>query len=77
MLYIDPKFDPTRLMNPLTTLPLFDSDNPLTLYCSGAAKSSDIRGAAEPIRWAMEQGGLEWIDNRLSKQEFGTLKPSA
>lgn len=40
------------------------------LFCS------DISGAAEPIRWALEQGGLEWTDKRLSKEEFGALKPS-
>lgn len=36
----------------------------------------DIGGAAEPIRWALEQGGLEWEDKRLSREEFGALKPS-
>ncbi|CAM9821375.1 unnamed protein product, partial [Laminaria digitata] len=36
----------------------------------------DIAGAAEPVRWALEQSGLEWEDKRLTKEEFGALKPS-
>lgn len=40
------------------------------LFCS------DMSGAAEPIRWALEQGGLEWTDKRLTREEFGALKPS-
>eukprot|EP00903_Cladosiphon_okamuranus_P011629 g10938.t1 len=35
-----------------------------------------MSGAAEPIRWALEQGGLEWTDTRLSREEFGAMKPS-
>lgn len=36
----------------------------------------DIAGAAEPVRWVLEQGGLEWEDKRLTREEFGALKPS-
>ncbi|CAM9889837.1 unnamed protein product, partial [Ectocarpus sp. 4 AP-2014] len=36
----------------------------------------DMAGAAEPIRWALEKGGLEWEDKRLTREEFGELKPS-
>lgn len=36
----------------------------------------DIAGAAEPVRWALEQSGLEWEDKRLTRDEFGALKPS-
>ncbi|CAN0567115.1 unnamed protein product, partial [Ectocarpus sp. 12 AP-2014] len=36
----------------------------------------DMAGAAEPIRWALEKGGLEWEDKRLTREEFGALKPS-
>lgn len=35
-----------------------------------------MAGAAEPIRWAFEQGGVEWTDKRLTREEFGALKPS-
>lgn len=37
---------------------------------------SDMAGAAEPVRWALEQGGLEWTDKRLTREEFQALKPS-
>lgn len=33
-------------------------------------------GIAEPIRWALEQSGLQWEDKRLTAEEFGVLKPS-
>nr|ABR09273.1 glutathione S-transferase 3 [Laminaria digitata] len=36
----------------------------------------DIPGAAEPIRWALEQSGQEWEDKRLTGEEFGVVKPS-
>ncbi|CAM9452571.1 unnamed protein product [Ectocarpus sp. 6 AP-2014] len=36
----------------------------------------DMAGAAEPVRWALEKGGLEWEDKRLTREEFGALKPS-
>ena len=36
----------------------------------------DFPGAAEPIRWALEQSGVEWEDKRLSREEFAALKPS-
>lgn len=36
---------------------------------------SDMSGAAEPVRWAMELAGLEWTDRRLSKEDFAALKP--
>lgn len=36
----------------------------------------NIAGAAEPIRWALAQSGLEWEDKRLSREEFGELKPT-
>ncbi|CAM9364081.1 unnamed protein product [Laminaria digitata] len=36
----------------------------------------DFPGAAESIRWALEQSGLEWDDKRLSEEEFIALKPS-
>lgn len=36
----------------------------------------NMPGAAEPIRWALAQSGLEWEDKRLSREEFGALKPS-
>lgn len=36
----------------------------------------NIAGAAEPIRWVLEQGGVEWEDKRLTREEFGALKPS-
>nr|WEU39139.1 glutathione S-transferase [Saccharina japonica] len=36
----------------------------------------DMPGAAEAVRWALEQSGLEWEDKRISGEEFGVLKPS-
>lgn len=36
----------------------------------------DIAGVAEPIRWTLEVGGVEWEDRRLSREEFAELKPS-
>ncbi|CAB1115929.1 unnamed protein product [Ectocarpus sp. CCAP 1310/34] len=39
-------------------------------------KYFDKAGAAEPIRWALEKGSLEWEDKRLTREEFGALKPS-
>ena len=36
----------------------------------------DVPGAAEPARWALALSGLEWEDRRLSREEFGVLKPS-
>lgn len=36
----------------------------------------DFAGAAESVRWALEQSGLEWEDKRISGEEFVALKPS-
>lgn len=36
----------------------------------------DMAGAADTIRFALELGGLEWEDRRLSQEEFAALKPS-
>lgn len=33
-------------------------------------------GLAEPIRWALEIGGKEWEDVRLSREDFAAVKPS-
>nr|WEU39138.1 glutathione S-transferase [Saccharina japonica] len=35
-----------------------------------------VEGIAEEIRWALELSGLEWEDKRLTREEFGVLKPS-
>ena len=60
----------------LGILLLLDSANPSALLRSGTSTPSDMGGAGEPIRWAMEQGGLEWTDKRVTREEFGALKPS-
>ncbi|CAM9289517.1 unnamed protein product [Ascophyllum nodosum] len=36
----------------------------------------DVPGLAEPIRWALAQSGLEWEEKRLSREQFGELKPT-
>lgn len=36
----------------------------------------DFAGLAEPIRMALAVSGLEWEDKRLTREEFGALKPS-
>lgn len=36
----------------------------------------DMGGTADMIRFALELGGLEWEDRRLSQDEFAALKPS-
>ena len=36
----------------------------------------DLPGSGEAIRWALLQSGLEWEDKRLSREQFGELKPS-
>lgn len=36
----------------------------------------DAPGVAEPIRWALEAGNIEWEDKRVSREDFAALKPS-
>lgn len=36
----------------------------------------DMGGSADAIRFALEIGGLDWEDKRLSREEFQELKPS-
>ncbi|CBJ26100.1 Glutathione S-transferase [Ectocarpus siliculosus] len=36
----------------------------------------EFAALGEPLRLALAQSGVEWIDNRLPSEEWPTLKPS-
>lgn len=52
------------------------NNEPTPLCRTAVPLRSDLPGAGEPIRWALEKAELEWTDKRVTREEFAEMKPS-